>query len=222
MYPRVPTLPWTCSPSFSLTARPRSEMRMWPFRNKKKYLIQQILFFFQLGCSRRLDFLPPLHAKKRSFYFEAVRDRKETLKRLHIFQSPRGNYSCQLSATPLFSGVSKNTITLTVLPCQHYSSNYVPELLARLTIYVMFWAKNRLTARFYPAAITQTTYRCHPAECCLASDPWKKEKKGGFWAELMEYEPPNWRLTLKKIKETDLYKMASRWRCMSPQQTWAA
>lgn len=36
MYPRVPTLPWTSFPSISLTARPRSEMRMWPFRNKSK------------------------------------------------------------------------------------------------------------------------------------------------------------------------------------------
>lgn len=61
MYPRVPTLPWTSFPSISRTARPRSEIRMWPYRkqqNKEKvqtyrnqpdslticYLTQHILF----------------------------------------------------------------------------------------------------------------------------------------------------------------------------------
>lgn len=79
-----------------------------------------------------LYFLSPLHVNKWSFYFEAVWDRKETLERLHIFHTPRGNNSCQLFGTPLFSSVSK--ITTTLLPCQHHSSNYVPEILARLTV----------------------------------------------------------------------------------------
>lgn len=109
MYPRVPTLPWTSFPSISLTARPRSEMRMWPFREKikkSKHALNQATVWLLSHTSDSFVTLSLVAAATDLFmvwnfahdsckwliHFKAVRDRKETLERLHIFQTPRGNY----------------------------------------------------------------------------------------------------------------------------------